>query len=119
MTRQLTFDPATAAARFTILYAAFAGGVNPQQARGIEILRREGHLMGALHGISEDTDDRDQAGRKVRRWKDGAMTVVLEQAEIELLRVRIETVVWLPEKAAEVVETYDWLGTGVEVENVP
>ena len=117
MKRILTLDPATAAELFMVLYAAFAGGINPSTARGIEVLRPESALLKALHGISDATDDRDASGRKVRRWREGATTLLPQHAQIEMLRHRIETVVWLPEKAADIVYAYDWLGTGVEVKD--
>lgn len=102
--------------RFELLHGAVlllplpsAGG------RGIEVIRREGRILDALESISTVNPDpqapkiMDEPARQVR-----CAVLLLEQADFELLKKRVETIDWHPKYSRAVVDVVDWLSAAPE-----
>ncbi len=111
MKRTITFgDEAKSQQRFELFQAAILNGGAAGQRGGIEILRREAKLLDAFDAISDPAGD-----EKPRRVRDGAQ-LVLEQADFDVLKKRMEEAPWAPAASRGVIDALDWLSAAATTE---
>jgi hypothetical protein len=129
MKRVLTFDGGADSGRIcaAILMALRFGRNHVQQAPGKAILRQERDIKRALAAITEPDPDKvadllcQKCGHLVmprdavaRRLKEGGGSVVLTQADIELISERVDKGMWTGDSAEDLADTLDFLSAAPE-----
>lgn len=120
ITKELVFVGKEGQDMFTVLWIALTYLPQPNGRQlSTEKRREEGKLISKLKKKSKDVkqpvgDDRFIISREL----ESSETIIeLEQHEIELIRTRIDEYPHYNPIASDIVaETYDWLGTGKDIE---
>ena len=99
--------------KFKFLYTGFLNGGNGTNAKGVEVLRREGRILDKLEAISTEeliingSDTPVLTGERI--LKEGPQELSLEEPEYQLLQKYFQNTPWNTKVARQVVNTIDWL----------
>lgn len=115
MKRKVTFSDETKnQKRFELLYLSIILGA--PQNRGIEVIRREARILDLLDSISSvNSDSNVKFGTEPGRIINGGAELLLEVADFELIKSRLEKTEWVAIWSRKVVDTLDWFSSATEV----
>ena len=101
--------------RFGFIWQALVlSSLQEQKKRSFETMRREARLVETLEGISAVVEGGTLPSGDPAREVIAEQTLILEQADIDVLKGYIEDIQWKPTATVGAVDAHDWLGSAPE-----
>ena len=116
MKKTIEFSGDTGVKHFEFLWQAICLGPlqSGNEKRSMETMRREAKIIGLLEGISNEEAHTIASGDHARKLC-GDTSVVLEQADIDMLKKCIEAIPWKPSFTPAMTLCYDWLSSAKDL----
>lgn len=115
MKKTLEFKGGAGVKHFEFLWQAIClGPLQSSEKRSMETMRREAKIIGLLDEISDEQEKMLPSQDHARVLR-GDTSMVVEQADIDMLKKCLEAVPWKPSFTPAMTACYDWLSSAKEL----